>query len=103
MSEGPCVRCRHTGFGYLSTKLRALRDRTGVPYLTLYVLATNVLQLSWAGFSPAQVRRAITAMHPHTMSNLTLTPKLELELKSPGLVWERHGGWTKRRALHERT
>lgn len=93
MCKGSCPRCRRTGFGYMSEEIRALRDLTGVPYMTLYLLATHVLQLHWAGFSVDNIRRAIKATHPQTMENLTLTPKLKLELVNTAFVWERHRGW----------
>ena len=85
-------------FGYLSRETKKLRNLTGVPFMTLYAITTQVLQLHRAGFTPTQVRRAILAMHPETMANLKFASGLSLglKLKDPTLVWKRYEGWVKR-------
>ncbi len=82
--------------GYLSKEIRRVRNRTGVPYTTLYLIACQIRQLSQNGLSAAQVRKAIKNMHPVTMSNLTLTSDWNFRLKDSRLVWERRWGWKKR-------
>lgn len=82
--------------GYLSEAIRKDRDRTGVPYQTLYTIACQARQLSQDGLSDGQIKKAIQNLHPVVMANLSLNSDGSVRLKNPKYAWERRQGWRRR-------
>lgn len=79
-----------------SDDLREIRDRTGVPYMSLYGLRIQIRQLAKGGFSLKETVRILSALHPLLMPNLKLGLFDKISLKDPALVWIRSGGWIRR-------
>ena len=81
-----------------SDDLRAIRDETGVPYMSLYGLRIQIRQLRESPI-PCPWRTALKVLvrlHPLLMQNLKIDHSGQIELKDWSMVWERRKGWVGR-------
>ena len=78
-----------------SSELRALRDRTGVPFGSLESIDVQCRQLSRNGLSRGQIINAVGNLHPLLMENLMIGAGWEIKVRNPRYVWTGRG-WTKR-------
>lgn len=73
-----------------------MREKTGIPFYSLYQIEIQVRQLSRDGLSSAQIERAIRNLHPKLMENLTLDARGNPRPLDPRFVWQRRTGWEAR-------
>jgi len=78
-----------------SNELRALRDRTGVPYGSLDAINVQIRQLAKNGLSRGQIIHAIGNLHPKLMENLTIGAEWVIQRRDSRYGWERRKGWVK--------
>jgi len=81
-----------------SDDLRAIRDKTGVPYMSLYGLRIQIRQLqkSPVPCSWSVALKVLDSLHPLLMENLKVDSSGGIFLKNKALVWERNRGWVPR-------
>lgn len=79
-----------------STKERlALSEKTGIPFMSLYVIQMQTKQLCRNGFSRKQIQDAVKNLHPKLFENLKLKDDGTVDLIDRRLKWERRQGWTR--------
>lgn len=79
-----------------SDDLRAIRDETGVPYMSLYGLRIQIRQLKKSKIPWPVVLKVFESIHPLLMKNLTVHPSGRLALKNRSMIWARGRGWVRR-------
>jgi hypothetical protein len=79
-----------------SDDLRAIRDETGVPYMSLYAIRIAIRQLQRSGLKRGGVVRILESIHPNLMKNLNVDRDWNISLKKRSMIWERLKGWVDR-------
>lgn len=82
-----------------SDDLRAIRDETGVPYMSLYAIRMAILQLKRSGLNRDGVVKILENIHPNLMKNLSVDRSWNIVLKKRSMIWERNKGWAERDLL----
>jgi hypothetical protein len=80
-----------------SDDLRAIRDETGVPYMSLYAIRIAIRQLQRAGLPRERVVSVLESIHPRLMKNLKMDVDWNIVLKKRSMIWKRQRGWVAQR------
>jgi hypothetical protein len=75
-----------------SSEIRALRDRTNVPFGSIESISVQIRQLGRDGLSWTQIVKAVWNLHPRLMENLVVTRAGKIKERNPNIVWNA-GRW----------